>query len=74
MQTQVRFKDEKEFKKFLKNKTGDLLCKSFGHNYCPGKIEVECGAAIVNIEFKCRRCGRIYRKLYPAKWDGEVDP
>jgi len=44
------------------------LCKRFGHNYCPDKISLT-GTSIVHIEFKCRRCNRIYRKCYPSKWE-----
>ena len=72
MQPRAKFKTEKEFERFMKLKSTGL-CKYIGHNYCPDKIKLEAGAQIVNIEFKCRRCGNLYRKLYPSTWDKEVN-
>lgn len=51
-------------------KLNKIFCKKIGHNYCPDAIKVDC-CPVVNIRFKCRRCGKEYRKLYPSIWHRE---
>lgn len=50
-----------------------ILCKILGHTNCPENISLECGYSIINIHFICRRCGRVYIKLYPAQWNQKMD-
>jgi hypothetical protein len=50
-----------------------IICKLFGHSYCPDNIHLTAGTSIVTILFKCKRCGKTYLKSYPSFWNSIMD-